>query len=218
MRADARRNRERILLAARDVIVEQGPDAPLEEIAARAGVGIGTLYRRFPERRALLRAVAFDALERSADEAQRALAEEVDAFAALSRYMRRILALRIGAVMPTIAERMPLDDEEMFRAREASTAPIHLLIDRAQAAGQLRADVTFSDISLLLVRLSRPVPGPLPAELNERLARRHLTLLLDALRAADERRTPLPEPALSLAELRAAGEAASANPDRGNQK
>ena len=60
LRADARRNREHVLAAAREVFVEQGADAPLDEIARRAGVGIATLYRRFPDRAALLRAVALD--------------------------------------------------------------------------------------------------------------------------------------------------------------
>src|SRR4051794_34498377 len=65
MRADARRNRERILVAARDVFVETGTDAPLEEIATRAGVGIATLYRRFPERVDLMRAVVLDVLHQT---------------------------------------------------------------------------------------------------------------------------------------------------------
>ena len=74
LRADARRNREQLLLAARDVFVERGPDAPLEDVAQRAGVGIGTLYRRFPDRQALLRAVALDVLARVTAEAHAALA------------------------------------------------------------------------------------------------------------------------------------------------
>jgi AcrR family transcriptional regulator len=66
MRADARRNLDRILAAARDIFADHGPDAPLEEVARSAGVGIGTLYRRFPDRRSLQRAVALDILARGA--------------------------------------------------------------------------------------------------------------------------------------------------------
>src|SRR6059058_3759513 len=91
MRADARRNRDQILVAARDIFADHGPGAPLEEIARRAGVGIGTLYRRFPDRPSLLRAVALDMLSRVAQEAQLALAEEPNAFQALARYMHRAL-------------------------------------------------------------------------------------------------------------------------------
>src|SRR3954454_11504336 len=83
LRADARRNRDQILRAARDVFVEHGPGAPLEEVGRRAGVGIGTLYRRFPDRRALQRAVALDTLERVTREIHLALTEEPEPFAAL---------------------------------------------------------------------------------------------------------------------------------------
>src|SRR5438132_10123908 len=91
LRADALRNRELILGAARDVFVEQGADAPLDEIARRAGVGIATLYRRFPERQDLMRAVVVDVLTRARDEARRAQAEESNAFEALARYMHAAL-------------------------------------------------------------------------------------------------------------------------------
>src|SRR5919199_1988766 len=87
LRADARRNRAQVLAAARDVFVEQGPDAPLDEVARRAGVGIATLYRRFPDRAALQRAVALDVLAQAADAARQAEAEEADAVCALGRYM-----------------------------------------------------------------------------------------------------------------------------------
>src|SRR5512142_3136850 len=75
LRADASRNRERILAAARDVFVEEGAGAPLEDIAKRAGVGIATLYRRFPDRESLMRGVVLNVLGRSTDEARLALAE-----------------------------------------------------------------------------------------------------------------------------------------------
>ena len=67
LRADARSNRDRLLLAARDAFVDLGPDAPLDEVARRAGVGIATLYRRFPDPAALMQAVALDILTRIAD-------------------------------------------------------------------------------------------------------------------------------------------------------
>lgn len=203
MRADARRNREQVVAAARKVFVAEGPDAPLEEIARQAGVGIATLYRRFPDRQALMRAVALDALRRIVKELQQAQEAEPDAFQALARYMERVLDLRISAVMPMLASRIALDDEEMFQMRGESTALAQQLIDRAQADGTLRPDVTFGDISLLLIRLGRPLPGSFPATVEDALARRHLTLVLDALRTQrDEPSRPLPGPGLDLAGVR----------------
>src|SRR5215472_13671071 len=76
LRADARDNRFRLLEAARDAFIDRGPDAPLEEIARRAGTGIATLYRRFPDRRSLMRDVVLDAIEGTIDAARRAAAEE----------------------------------------------------------------------------------------------------------------------------------------------
>src|SRR5919201_5326161 len=91
LRADALRNREHVLAAARAVFVEQGADAPLDDIARRAGVGIATLYRRFPDRDALMRAVVLDVLSRVGAEAARALEDDPTAFASLARYMRAAL-------------------------------------------------------------------------------------------------------------------------------
>ena len=102
LRADAHRNRERLLAAARDLFVEDGPDAPLDDVARRAGVGVATLYRRFPNRQALMRAVALDVLGHVVGEAHSALAEEPDGFATLARYMHRALDLRVAAVIPVL--------------------------------------------------------------------------------------------------------------------
>jgi AcrR family transcriptional regulator len=210
MRADARRNRDQIVLAARDVFADHGPDAPLEEVARRAGVGIGTLYRRFPDRRSLQRAVALDVLASAAQEARLALTEEPDAFRALARYMHRALDLRIGAVMPALVNQLPLGDAEVLRARDEAGQPMQQMIASAQAEGRLRLDVAFADVGLLITRLSRPLPSPIPRALNERLAHRHLDLLLDGLRAAgrDHSVARLPGPAMTLEDLRALPSAA----------
>lgn len=205
IRADARRNRERILLAAREVFAEKGADAPLEEIAARAGVGIATLYRRFPERASLVRAVALDLWMRSAAAAERARSEEPDAFRALARYLHRALDLRVAAVMPAVvpalAEQLA-PDVELQRANDHSAAALQALIDAARAEGTLRPDAAFGDVGLLLGRLSRPLPSPLPRPLDDALAHRHLQLAIDGLRAGPHAKYPLPEPALSLEDLR----------------
>ena len=206
LRADAARNRAHVLAAARDVFVEHGTDAPLDEVARRAGVGIATLYRRFADRATLWRAVALDVLARAGVEACAAETEEADPFDALGRYMHRALDLRISAIMPALLGHISFEDEEVKHARAAAVAPVLRLIAAAQAAGRLRADVDFGDIGLLLVRLSRPLPGPFPRELDMRLAHRHLDLLVAALQAQPESNpTRLSGPAMTLAQLQTLG-------------
>jgi len=183
MRADAQRNRERIMEAARNVFVEQGPDAPLDAIAEAADVGIATLYRRFPDRQALIRAIVLDVLGRSGEEARQALDAEADTFQALARYLHRALDLRVSAVMPALLEHMPPDDAEITSVRTRSWGLFQQLVDQAHAAGALRPDVTFLDVGQLLVRLARPLPGPISRDLDNQTAHRHLDLVLDGLRA-----------------------------------
>jgi len=200
LRADARRNREQLMAAARDVFVEQGPDAPLDEIARRAGVGIATLYRRFPDRESLMRAVVLDVLARVGHEARLAQAEEPEALAALVRYMHGALDLRIAAVIPALLGQVTLDDDEMLRARDAAVRPVQAMIDRAHAEGTLRPEVTFGDIGLMIIRISRPLPGPFPRHVNESLGHRHLDLLVGGLVGVGARQ--LGGPSLSLDDLR----------------
>jgi AcrR family transcriptional regulator len=202
LRADARDNRHRLLEAARDVFIERGPGASLEEIARRAGTGIATLYRRFPDRRALIREVVLDALQRTAAEARQAAREEPDPFAALARYMHRAIDVRTTAVIPALLGQIPFDEEEITRAREAGPAAVQALVDAAHRAGTLRPDVTSGDIGMLIVRLSRPLPGGFPPEVQYRLSHRHLSLAIDGLRATARQPAEMDGPALSLADLR----------------
>ena len=203
LRADALENRDRILAAARDVFVEQGAGAPLEDISRRAGTGIATLYRRFPDRQALMKAVVLDALQRSGDEARDAVDEESDPFAALVRYMHRALDIRTAAVIPALLEVVPLDDEELRLARDRGARLFDEMVDAAHRAGKLHPAVTAADIGILIVRLSRPLPGTFPRELHDRLAHRHLDLVIEGLRAPTDREAAISGPAISLAELQA---------------
>jgi len=202
LRADARDNRRRLLEAARDVFIDRGPGAPLEEIARRAGTGIATLYRRFPDRRALIRDVVLDALQRTAEEARQSAREEPDPFAALARYMHRAIDVRAAAVIPALLGVIPFDDEEIAHARRAAPAEIQALVDAAHRAGVLRPDVTSGDIGMLIVRLSRPLTGGFPPEIQYGLSHRHLKLLIDGLRATARQPAELGGPALTLADLR----------------
>lgn len=202
LRADARDNRRRLLEAARDAFIEHGPGAPLEEIARRAGTGIATLYRRFPDRQALMREVVLDAIEGTIDAARRAAAEEPDPFRALARYMHEAIGVRTAAVIPALLGAVPLDDEEIMRARETGPGLVRDLLDAAQRAGAVRHDVTPADIGLLIVRLSRTLPGGFDRETNSSLGHRHLDLVLDGLRPPAPQSAPLTGPALTFADLR----------------
>jgi AcrR family transcriptional regulator len=201
-RADARRNRQQLLDVARDVFVERGPTAPLDQIARRAGVGIGTLYRHFADREALMRSVVLDALAQSADAGERALAEASNAFGSLTTYMHAVLDLRVAAVIPVLLEQVELEGEELTAARERGARALQQIVDSAHAAGCLNSEVTFGDIGLMLIRLSRPLPGRIAPDLNAELAHRHLDLLINGLRPAGAAPTALGGPGLSLADLR----------------
>jgi len=182
MRADARRNLEQLLAAARDLVAEKGAGVALDEVAQRAGVGIGTLYRRFPDRSALLTGVVLDALEDTRVAAERAAEEHDGAFEALAAYLRAALELRVSAVIPQVLDVLDLEEPTLSAAREASARAAEALVDAAHVSGELPKDVTFADIGMMLVRIARPLPGPMPPELKHDLARRHLELFLRGLR------------------------------------
>ncbi len=184
MRADARRNHEQVLVAARDLFLERGLDAPLDEVARRAGVGIGTLYRRFGDRDGLVRAVLLDALTHSLGVAEAALAEEDEEYDGLERlatYLRQMLDARVAAIMPLALGHV--DDAALREPREASARAVEALVQAAHDDGTLGKEVSFGDVGTLLVRLSRPLPGGMDAELDNHLAHRQLEVVLAGLRA-----------------------------------
>lgn len=185
MRADAQRNHEQLLTAAREVVLERGPNAPLEEIARRAGVGIATLYRRFGDRDALLRALVLDALTLATAAAEQALAEHETGYDALAAYLRTALDLRVSAVIPLVLDRLDLADGELRPARDRGAAVLEEILQRGHADGSLHPHLSFGDVGTLLVRLARPLPGPVDAELDLELAHRHLELALAGMRVAD---------------------------------
>lgn len=181
LRADAARNREAVLSAAREVFAEGGLDSPLEEIARRASVGIGTLYRRFPSREHLIAAALVGKITEYADAAERALAA-ADPWAGFAAFVESICALQAGdrGLADLLLITMPPAGEiEAIRER-ANRAAVQL-IDRAKAAGKLRADLTGEDLLLLLIANSavaavagKDAPHALP---------RFVALMLDAFRS-----------------------------------
>jgi AcrR family transcriptional regulator len=184
LRSDARRNQQQVLDAAREMFIQRGIDCPLEEVARRAGVGIGTLYRRFGDRDALIKAVLLDALDQSRASAERALESgDGDGLDGVASYLREMLDVRVSAMIPLALDR--LDDPDLETAREASAAAVERLVDTAHDDGSLAPEVTFGDLGTLLVRLSRPLPGVLNTKADLALAHRHLDLVLAGLRQRD---------------------------------
>jgi AcrR family transcriptional regulator len=208
MRIDAQRNRQLLLEAACDAFVDLGPHAPLDSIARRAGVGIGTLYRHFAGRSALLRAVAEDVITRTTAAARTALVEEPTGFDALRRYLHDALDVGI-AVMNRIHDEIDKDAE--YRAwSNAAAGAVRQVIDRARSEGTLRPDAEFGDVGLVLVRFTRPIGAGFDPALERPLAHRQLDVYVDGLQArgADgtDGATPLPaETALPLERLRRMG-------------
>lgn len=188
LRVDAQRNRERILAAAYEVFVAHGPDAPLDAIARRAGVGIATVYRRFPDRASLIHGVAIDAWARISAAMQDAIDSEPTAYAALRRFMHAALDVKVGAIMPALLGRVAIDDE-LDRIRHESVEQVQDVIAKAQADGDVRPDVGFGDVMLANVRLSCPLPSRLLAEDDVALGHRQLEIYVAGLGADHQ---PLP--------------------------
>jgi len=151
LRADAERNRAAILAAAREIFAEQGIEAPLEEIAVRAGVGIATLYRRFPAREHLVAAALVEKVAAYAEAAERALADP-DPWSGFASYVRQICELQADdrGLADLLSMALPADEQvEQIRARAHGT--VVELVERAKAAGVLRADFAHEDLLILLI-------------------------------------------------------------------
>ena len=200
-RADALRNRERIVIAAREMFVELGPEVPLDDIARRAGVGNATVYRNFPDREALAREVVCSVMNRTADAAAQALAETGDAYGALERFVHVAADERISALCPMIAGAFDKNHPDLVAARMRFEQLVEEVMERARQAGQLRDDVGYGDLMVAVAQLSRPPAGTACLS-ADRFLHRHLQLFLDGLRAPA--RSVLPGAAVTMEDLRQA--------------
>ncbi|MFJ3232421.1 TetR/AcrR family transcriptional regulator [Streptomyces sp. NPDC086787] len=200
-RADALRNRERIVTAAREMFVEHGPDVPLDEIARRAAVGNATLYRNFPDRDALVREVVCSVLDRTVRAAEQALAEGGDAFEALEHFVHASADERISALCPMVSSAFDENHPDLEAARRRFELIVAGVMDRAKEAGQLRPDVSVGDVMVAVAQLSRP-PAGTACPSGDRFVHRHLQLFLDGLRAPA--RSVLPGTAVTMEDLRLA--------------
>jgi AcrR family transcriptional regulator len=182
LRADATRNRERILAAAQEAFVEFGPDVPLDDIARRAGVGNATLYRHFPDRQELSRAVVLDVFATMTTHAEAALAGEATAFEALTQMVHGAVEWNVGALCPMLAEWMDLGEPTLLVAQDRLDNVVEAIIEKAQAEGTLRKDIGPGDIFPVVAQIARPLPGSPPLDHGTQ-AHRSLQLFLDGLRA-----------------------------------
>lgn len=181
MRSDARRNRDRLLTAARELILAIGGEPSRDAVAQRAGVGIATLYRHFPDRQDLLRAVVLDVLERTIAAGQAALAEGRDA--PLATYLHAAIDTGLGAV--NIIHPL-LDDTDWPDLVDAANEVLEELVSYARRTGEIRDDITATDITHAAIRFARPLAIGCEPSIEREIAHRQLYHHLAGLRVAEQ--------------------------------
>ncbi|WP_306190559.1 MULTISPECIES: TetR/AcrR family transcriptional regulator [unclassified Streptomyces] len=214
LRVDAQRNLEHVLRAAREVFGELGYGAPMEDVARRARVGVGTVYRRFPSKDVLVRRIAEEETARLTDQARAALGQEDEPWSALSRFLRTSVASGAGRLLPPQVLRVGVAEDRADGARvpqqriqpgpgelrlvpdgAGALAPdaedddagaaallevVGRLVERARAAGELRPDVSVSDVLLVIATAAPSLPD---ADQQAAASARLLDILLEGLRS-----------------------------------
>jgi AcrR family transcriptional regulator len=189
LRRDAERNRQRILVAAREAFAEDGLSVTLDEIARRAGVGVGTIYRRFPDKEHLIDALFEDRMNEFAAEAEAAM-QAPDPWLALVTFLERATeqhACDRGFKEVALSGSHGL--ERVARARALMFPLVSRLFERAQADGSLRADLAPTDLPLLQLMLGSL--SECTRHVDPDVWRRLLGILTDGLRASRTAPTPL---------------------------
>jgi AcrR family transcriptional regulator len=220
LRVDAQRNLEHVLRAAREVFGELGYGAPMEDVARRARVGVGTVYRRFPSKDVLVRRIAEEETARLTDQARAALGQEDEPWSALSRFLRTSVASGAGRLLPPQILRVGVADDGAggglaeeprvpqqriqpgsgeLRLVSEGLAPVGgaapvahddgaaellevvgRLVERARSAGELRPDVSVSDVLLVIATAAPSLPD---AAQQAAASARLLDILLEGLRS-----------------------------------
>ncbi|MGK2936318.1 MAG: TetR/AcrR family transcriptional regulator [Solirubrobacteraceae bacterium] len=198
LRRDAERNRLRILDAAREVFSERGLCATLDDVAAHAGVGVGTVYRRFPDKDALLDELFNQRVDELATVAERHLTA-VDAWDGLRGFLEESVTLQASdRGLRELLHHPERGRERVQAARERLVPCIADLLDRAQRAGDVRADLEVTDIGMVTLMLVTAIQST--HDIRSDAWRRWFALTIDALRppaATGE----LPGPALTVLEF-----------------
>ena len=199
LRRDAERNRPRILKAASAVFNERGLDVSLDEIARHAGVGVGTVYRRFRTKEELIEALFLDRLDSVASIADEAYANP-DAWRGLVSFMERMAEIMEGDLgLRQMLMFATYGRDLVAVARQRNEPLVDRLVRRAQAAGQLRADIRQTDIPFIVFMLTEATQLTQAASAD--IWRRYLTLILDGMQPARADVTPLPVVAMRPEEM-----------------
>jgi len=195
LRRDAELNRQRILAAARDAFAEQGLSVTLDEIAHRAGVGVGTVYRRFADKEVLIEALFEDQINAFAAMSEECLGFD-DAWAGLLAFLERATELHArDRGFKEVALSGVHGLERCDRARQLMLPLVVALVERAQAEGSLRADLDPTDLPLLQLMLGSL--SECTRDVDPELWRRYLGIVTDGLRTRRDGPSPLSRPALT---------------------
>jgi AcrR family transcriptional regulator len=201
LRRDAERNRQRILAAAAEVFTTRGLQATLDDVARQAGVGVGTVYRRFPDKEALVDALFESRLDTVVALAERAL-DDPDSWAGLVSFLEAAAAELTGdRGLREIFMFATYGRDRVDLARGRMLPVVTRLVGRAQQDGKLRADLRPTDIPLIEFMLGSA--AEYAGSVRPGLWRRYLAIVLDGLRPSRDGTTPLPEDALSPVEMMA---------------
>lgn len=194
LRRDAERNRRRILHAAADAFAAGGLSVSMDEIARRAGVGVGTVYRRFPDKELLIDALFEQRVDELVGLAEKALANE-DGWVGLVQFFETFLAVQAAdRGLKEVVLSTAHGQERVRHARARIGPAVRALVERAQAQGELRPDVVGPDVALVQFMVGAIVDYTRDVEPDA--WRRSLAIVLDGLRTRRDGPSPLPTPPL----------------------
>jgi AcrR family transcriptional regulator len=200
LRRDAERNRKRIIVAAREVFTTRGLDASLDEVARHAGVGVGTVYRRFADKEALVDALFADRVDELAAIAERWLAEP-DPWLALVSFLHEWVDEQAGDLgLRQMLMFATYGGASRFGVARMRFAPlVGALVGRAKAAGVVRADLEPTDVPFIALMLS--TAAEYAQDSAPDIWRRYLTMFIDGISVSRDGTTPLPVSALPATEM-----------------
>ncbi len=199
LRRDAERNRQRILAAAAQVFTDRGLDATLDDVARAAGVGVGTVYRRFPDKEALIAALFRARIDNLVTVAEDACAA-ADPWQAVVSYLEYAAAAMAGDTgLRQLMMFGTYDRDQVCYARDRMRPVITRLVQRAQASGDLRGDFEATDVKMIAFMLASL--AEYAAAVTPDVWRRYLAMLIDGLRPSRAAVSALPVPAPTVREL-----------------
>ncbi len=199
LRRDAERNRQRILAAAAEVFTERGLDATLDEVARAAGVGIGTVYRRFPDKESLVSELFRDRIDALVTVAEQACAA-ADPWHGLAGFLEFVAAAMAGDTgLRQLMMFGTYDRDQVRYARDRMRPVITRLVERAQASGDLRADFRATDVKMIAFMVASIAEYAAPVTPD--VWRRYLTMLIDGLRPTRDGVSELPAPAPTVGDI-----------------